>query len=307
MRQFYLLVPCTKRKALPPPSSLQVGSLPTELSVIDRARLWVRRLMQADSRLTPARSLYAGPAWTTVNRVAQHVEKHGGTVLVVSAGYGLIGLNAPLAAYDATFSRGQPNSVVPAKAGTDERATWWATVAEWSGPAGSGPRTVTELIRAAPDAAFLAVLSEPYQQALRTDLTTARQALRDGNLVIVGPASKALAGLHLPYTAALQRRVGGPQATLGVRLAARLLHDLAPESWSADHFRQTLAHWDADTPVSVRTPRARLDDDTLVAFIRQQMTTTPTVSAESLLAQLRRSGQACGKERFLRLHSRVQR
>lgn len=307
MRKFYLLVPCTKTKTLPPSPPLCAGALPTGLTTADRAGLWVRQLAEARGPLTPARALYAGPAWAVVRRLARRVEEHGGTVLVVSAGYGLVGLDAPLAAYDATFTRGQPNSVAPLAAGGDERPAWWAAVSEWAGPDAGGPRTVGDLVRRTPGASFLAVLSEPYLRALGPDLAAARTTLVGGDLAVLGPRTKALAGLHLPYASGLRGQAGGPLATLGLRLAERLLEELAPADWCAAGFQQALSGWgdEAVTPAPAR--RDRLDDDAVVAFIRRELTERPNASSATLLARLRRSGRACGQERFERLYSQPRR
>ena len=104
----HVVVTCTDRKRLPVPAGLQLRSVP---STGDRFDAWKKRLEQAE-RSTPALDLYAGEAWQVVRELAP-VAPSGHTVSrwVVSAGYGLIGINTQLSPYGAAFSAGKLDSV----------------------------------------------------------------------------------------------------------------------------------------------------------------------------------------------------
>jgi hypothetical protein len=307
MRKFYLLVPCTKTKTARTSAHLRASTLPRKLSAVDRARAWVKRLQQASGSRQPARSLYTGAAWQVAQRLSHRVEEQGGEVFVVSAGFGLVRLDAPLVSYDATFTLGQKSSVIPGKPRIDERPLWWQTVADWAGPEANRPRTVTSLVRSAPDASFLVVLSEPYLRALQPDLEAARSAVAGGSLAVLGPHLNSLVDLLLPFSVRLQGRVGGPRSTLGLCLAAQLLDSLDPSDWSVSGFRQTLGRWVEALPASRSAPRTRLNDTAVRDFIREELDKTPGASTGSLLGRLRRSGRACGQERFERLFSELPR
>ncbi len=77
------------------------------------------------------------------------------TLLVASAGYGLVSAAAQLKPYSATFARGI-DSVLSADESRDARkgqlTDWWNGLSSWSGPNGhKGPRSLEKLAKRFPD------------------------------------------------------------------------------------------------------------------------------------------------------------
>jgi hypothetical protein len=266
----------------------------------------VERLAAADGPATPASDLYCGDHWQHAKQVTGAVGRWGGRAWVLSASYGLIPVTAPLHSYSATFTARDPDSVFGRSAPTStEAGEWWDSLAEWPGPVPGSPRRLAGLASSDPDAALLVIASAAYLLAITPDLLAARGALSDpGRLIFVAAGAgpdHALTENMLPCNGTTQAVVGGPLASLNVRVAARLASVLPPARWSLASLREVIDGWRADAVPRGRVVRRSLDDAELRVLIRRALRETPSARPTSLLAGFRADGLACEQQRFARL------
>jgi hypothetical protein len=307
-----LIVSCTKRKTRDARASLRLRDLAGPATVEERVGAWIRRLRAERSGLLPARGLYCGDHWAVVRSIAEGVPGNGQAVRVwvCSAGYGLVTLDSHLAPYDATFTPGQPDSVVPSGLPAPREAipAWWAALCDWKGPEGAACRSIAAVAAAHPDDFLLVALSTDYLTAVAEDLRAASSALSEPDrLAVICAGADTLTGLDthlLPCDARLQAVAGGALASLNVRLAARVLGSSRKEL-SLARCRSLLRRWMSAEPERSAPARAPLTDDDVTGFIRQSLARAPGLRPTPLLQLLRKQGKACEHGRFVRLFQEV--
>jgi hypothetical protein len=277
--------------------------------VRERAEAWTERLKRGATRV--ARDLYAGEHWSIIKSLAAtgKSSQRPIEVWICSAGYGLINWDTLIVSYSATFSGGEPDSVV---AGTEasagaERAAWWAALARWRGPGPGGPRTITELVEEQPRTPLLVAASPWYVQAMASDLAAARQRMNTAaSLMLVSGGLRrcpdGLDGALLPCDARLSAVLGGSRASLNARLAKMIL--------DADKTGFTLEAWEArlsrllarQAPLECLRGRHATDPEVRAFIEKARRSPATTPSRTRLLGLLRDSGYACEQVRFRRLY-----
>ncbi|MER5418947.1 hypothetical protein [Streptosporangium roseum] len=293
----HIVVTCTNRKRVAITEQLRVRDLKIK-DVDTRCDEWIRRVSTAPAQV-PANDMYAGEHWLIARGLAGVVGDKA-TLWVCSAGYGLIPVETPIAAYAATFASGHEDSVALDAEGT---RLWWEGLSRWVGPRGGQPRSFAALAARYPESSIVAVLSDPYLRACSTDLREAASVLSDSdNLSVIGPAGRCaeIEDLVVPVTAALRTVVGGSLLSLNVRAAAHVLRE---SGLRGDAVRRPLltklmrAAIAAAPDVPHKPAGARMTDDEVRAFIRKRLEFGPT-SATPLLRELRSSGLSCEQARF---------
>lgn len=303
----HLVVTCANRKRGGLSPSLRARELDESSSIEARCRDWIRRLDKEPAN-TRVIDLYAGEYWQVAKRLREAVEPVA-SMWVCSAGYGLVPEEAHIAAYAATFSFGQDDSVASS---INDARRWWEVLAQWTGPVPGSPRTFAELSARYPDAVVIAVMSDAYLKPCADDLREAAGQLNaPDRFAIIGPGGRhpGLEDFIIPVTAAVQPVVGGSLLSLHARAARRVL-EMARER-QKPLTRPVLAELMAELkasapPVIARTAGEKLDDDQVFAFIRTAMAKEiGPVSATRLLRRLRDSGKSCEQARFKALFQKV--
>jgi hypothetical protein len=299
----HIVVTCTNRKTTSPSDFLKVRTLGRD-SVEARATDWIERLASSKAQAIAARDLYCGEHWTVVKSMHGEAAQFGRTVRiwVVSAGYGLLPLDAEVRSYAATFCSGHVDTV---GLGTSQ-TVWWQSLARWEGPAEGAPRSVTELIFESAGAPVLIALSPPYLYACTPDLLGAVQHAKPGQVSIVSAGTRG-GPLHawlLPCDARFQHALGGSLQALNVRIVSHLLrtHSGPIEQRSLSEALQELL---AVQPAVVRYERTKVTDDELVQFIVDQLADGGRLSHSRLLRIFRDSGGACEQARFRSVYESV--
>jgi hypothetical protein len=293
----HVVVTCTNRKRVAVTDELSARNMKAK-NVDEGCDEWVRRISTAPTRV-PASDMYAGEHWLIARGLAGVVGKNA-TLWVCSAGYGLIPVEAPIAAYAATFALGHEDSVAPDAEGTRQ---WWRGLSRWVGPQGGQPRSFAALAARYPDSSVVAVLSDPYLRACSTDLRDAASTLSDSdNLSVIGPAGRCaeIEDLVVPVTAALRTVVGGSLLSLNVRATAHVLKEsrLRGDAVRRPLLAKLMRAAIAAAPDAPHKPAgARMTDDEVRSFIRKRLEFGPT-SATPLLRELRSSGLSCEQARF---------
>ncbi len=302
-----LVVSCAKRKTREPRASLLLRAVRPGKTVGWRAAAWATRL-RAQSVTVPAGDLYAGEHWQIVRSIAER-SALSVRVWVVSAGYGLVRLDTPLAPYSATFTPGQADSVCAAggKVARVMLPEWWHTIANHLVPH-AGPRTIAAVAAAYPADFLLVALSGTYLSAVALDLAAAA-ALRGPEQIAVvsagGGTFEPPVPSMLPATGRLSGFAGGTMSALNVRLARRLLEELGPEPLTYTRCQATVESWCRQAPQRTMPARGRATDREVAEFIRRQLAATGPTSPTALLRRLRDTGRACGQARFADLYRRT--
>lgn len=304
----HIVLSCTnrKRKGAHPSQSRLRDVPPAPLAA--RAAVWVEMVANAPT-WGPARELYVGEYWQAGLDLARTSAGRTHTeVYVLSAGLGLVHLDAAVPGYGATFTRGHPDSVV---LGDDEsppavRRQWWAALAKWTGPDDRrGPRRLSELATS-PGARLLVCAGPDYIDATADDLRAAHEVLGDDRLMIVGSAEppEGLGDVWVQCPGQLRMRFGGSMSSTSVRLARAILEALGPaECMGARQARDFAATVLKDTQPLPRFHRDRLSDDDVLAWVRADAKAHPgTTNKTAALRRLRDEGRACEQSRFGRLY-----
>jgi hypothetical protein len=303
-RRLHVIAACTDRKTLP--IQLRFGKVAAGRRGETRAKTWWRALRSLKADTRPALDTYAGDHWSVVRSLPHEAWKRGwhATLWVLSAGYGLLPAETLIHGYSATFAYGHNDSVGKNAA---EIARWWAALSKKPLDGRSQPRSLTQLFRQDPSAAFLIVGSPNYLRAVEADLLRGiKAASREPRVVIVSSTSglraTGLAQWLVPSGRELQHNVHGGRVSLHARVARLIVrrsksHDFHPGK--VQKLCNRLAR-----PGSGRMPvRTTQSDADVRAFVREALRKNASASYTALLRRLRDSGRACEMRRFKRLYS----
>lgn len=256
------------------------------------------------------KELYSGDHWSIArdldgSKVGSRLRLR---VWVVSAGYGVLGLEDRIHSYSATFAVQHPDSVVGSRRGiapVQSQRQWWKFLTESRVTGSRQLRTIASLAAEYPRTPLIVAASEIYLQAVRDDLWEARQQLSDPKyLSIISAGSRDLDGMreHLvPCDARLESLVGGARRSLNMRVARHILREVGGAQPTLPVLRKRLTALLADAP-EVRTyDRRPLSDDQVLAFISKSVNREPQLRGTPLLRRLRDQGFACEYTRFMAL------
>lgn len=285
-----IVVTCTDRKSLPVPQRLRFRDVPSA-SPSERARDWRERL-QLGGEPRPLASLYQGEQWKESLALAEVARGEGyePSVLVASAGLGLLGLESHAPAYSATFSLGKPDAVAH---GMEDAAAWWEQLAH-------APEALNLASLRGP---VLLVLSRNYALALARDLT--ELGASGAEAALVGGAAEIVGITRIPSDAGLRRSLGGTLGSLNQRMANRFLQlSRGPDDWLSDDHLQRWNSWALEARHKEVFTRRRGSDSEIQAWLQAMAADNP-MSATWALREYRRQGNACEQSRFARLYREV--
>src|SRR5439155_3136851 len=148
--RLHVVVTCTRRKRVPTPPRLRLGSI----RVSDpqaRGREWVGRLRAERAPHLSASEMYSGDHWHVARSLLSQDQPL--QLWVASAGYGLVRPSQQLKPYSATFSLGPDSVLVGGRKGQRDliRREWWASITRAN--LGPGPiRTLRDVAASDPGA-----------------------------------------------------------------------------------------------------------------------------------------------------------
>lgn len=292
MRQLSLVVTCTDRKAAAPEAALQARSLPVG-TVKERSALWKERVENA-TRTHSLTELYRGDHWTQSRRLTAAAAKAGfdAQLWVASAGLGLQPVSAMAPSYAATFSTRHADSVASSAA---DGVQWWRHLQE-----GVGRATLPGLGQEGP---VLLVLSEVYAKAMEAELRALGAVASEA--LMVGGVEEIPGIQRVASDAGLRHALGGTLTSLNVRMAASWLQYCDDKRLTSPAANDSWRKWAASTSQPEQHNREPVSDEEVVAFIKEQITSSPGISRTRLLRALRDSGRACEQSRFAGLFIRT--
>lgn len=292
----HVVVSCTERKSAPAAPSLRVSEL-TRDGFDLRIASWLERIGSETPTLRAA-DLYQGEHWAvTRDLIADSRVK----VWVASAGYGLVHVQTLLAPYAATFSSRQADSITLATSPTavdSQRRAWWRTLREHSWQ-GNGQSMAALSV----DGPILVAASRSYLAAMRDELVEA-EAQSPGRVVLTttGAVPGELRHLRTAATGALRGVLGGSMQAVSVRLAAKIVDNIAESELTYETALNLTARLMAGASPLVRHARSPLTDAEVSAYIANALNTAKPPTCTALLRTMRDAGFACEQERFRRLY-----
>lgn len=315
MTTINIIVTCTKQKTMVAAPALQLRNLPST-SVPARVCAWKSRIDRCSGEACTARKLYSGDHWAVARSLEQlSGHRHKFKVWVISAGFGLLGLDQPISAYSATFSTRHPDSVVhpshvtAAALASEDKRLWWnqLTEQEWRR---ERPISLRQLAAEFPESPLVLAASANYLKAVQDDLRSARNLLNaPQQLILFSAGTEELGDLteHLvDCNARLQPLVGGILRSLNVRVLRHYLSTLGRRNVTLQDAQKMLKGWLDQAPERPKYDRESVTDDEVRSFVSSAFTTGKRVSRTGLLQQFRQSGRACEQNRFKALFSEVE-
>lgn len=94
-------------------------------------------------------------------------------------------------------------------------------------------------------------------------------------------------------------------SSLNVRLAAKVLREVAASDLNLPSLRQRFGDWVARSPAVIRVCRTPQGDEDVLAFLRAALKSQPHLRPTPLLRSLRDQGFACEYRRFVNLFQQV--
>lgn len=301
-----VVVTCTKRKRFTPHPKLRLRDIEAK-GLREGFAKWRERLEESCAETISARNLYSGDHWSVVRSLETVSLKSNllASIWVCSAGYGLVGMDADVRPYSATFSSDHPDSVQRLNQFNSPlcgKMLWWGLHQEMSGPESSKPRSISQVAAAEPDNPLFVVASKEYLRAMCKDVELARAELNDPELLcIISSGTRRLPRLEsniLPTSAVLQASVGGSLHSLNARLLRRILDECDPKGLTVPTLRSRIERWPKMTQEGRRPVGRRMADIEVRRYISEGLTEDRHASWSSLLRRLRDSGRACKQERF---------
>lgn len=295
------VVQCTssKRQANGPPPGLgDVVPSPVD----ERIAAWLQHRDLEDP--VPARDLYKGVGWSASLDLIEAIEAAGmeAAARVVSAGHGLVALNAGIAPYEATFAVGHPHGVEPESEHDHDARAWWVALH----PNASG-RPITALARKVD--AVLVAMSRLYVNAVADDLAEAMRHVPAIVFSAGGPHDNRLAAVSPVFDRRLREGadpfVPGSDQNLNQRVARRAVELLGKDVFDPDSVHELINTEMARRPAPERYDRRVSTDDAVTAFVTRSLQRDPTLTKTALLRQWRDIGRACEQRRFGELFANV--
>jgi len=308
MSALSLYTSCTQTKSVSPEKILCAGALKGD-SVFERHAVWRDRIDGWNGKRRTARDLYRGGHWSVVREIAE--SRRDLRCSVISAGYGLIPMDAKLAPYAATFAFGKEDSITRATGALalKENIEWWNRLCAWKPIGIDGARSLKASVSASPREIHLFALSPFYLDAIFEDLLCAREQLPDPSRLIVISGAKRRYGelnrsvVHAP--AALQTVLGGGLVSLNVRVAAEVIKRIPMRDLTPDEVRTFVTKLASTAKVRVYPKRDAASDDEVLYFLEKAIKRQEKPSYTNLLRSFRNSGRACEIKRFKQLFQRI--
>ncbi|MDQ0679684.1 hypothetical protein QFZ30_003066 [Arthrobacter pascens] len=276
-----LIVTCTDRKSAQPVEGLRVGNLPSA-HLKDRAIQWRNALAKERSRIC-LRELYQGDAWTQALKLEYSARRAGfdPTLVVASAGLGLVDADEEWPAYAATFSPRHADSI---GSGPKENRDWWRLMTD-------GQTNFTEQTAGQ----TLLVLSETYSAAMAADVSTLENR---EDVVVFGGSPEVPDHLRIPADRGLRSALGGTTGSLNLRTAVAWIESLSAPTLVAQRDHIEWRNWVQGTRKLEAYNRTVMSDADILSFLRDIRRVQPEISKSRALRVLRDSGSACEQKRF---------
>lgn len=264
---------------------------------------WTRRFDRANVERIKAVDLYCGNSWVPVRKLyGSGSPGQNARIWIVSAGQGLLSAGTEICPYSATFSPGQPDSVIPAQFSNNGVDAWWDGLIAWRRKLRQRVSSISEIAKLHPTEPLILALSSHYLAAVQNDILDARNALEDQEALIVissGSAKKGpLEESFLPCDSRFENKLGRGRTALNVRLLAAVLRKHTMEELRISHLRPRYEAMLKKLPDSSYPKRDASTDREVRKFIEMELRQDAKATHSRLLKVYRDNGRACEQSRF---------
>lgn len=303
-----VVVTCTARKTQPVPKSRMMRNFRRD-DLRLRFENWQSQLNHSGNQRKRVLDLYCGNSWSVVRNLC--VDSEIGRFIriwVVSAGYGLVGMDELVTSYAATFSKRERDSVIPRDLDGHSATDWWKLLVQHKHERGDDITSVTDIALRYPRDPLITVLSNDYFKAVSCDLECAASKMVDSDrlVIIAAGALKTgkLANNFLPCDARLEHVLGKSRMALNARILQLILAQFPPADIRATRLKSFFEPLLLRLPKSEYPLRTSSDDQTVAAYIRKELMARPDSKHTNLLKAYRATGRACEQKRFRSLFRR---
>ena len=222
--QIHLITNCTKNKRNVISASTAMLSEIKETTCFSRVHEWLKHIDGCEKRV-PALDLYVGEHWA----VAKEEYNRKRMLWILSAGWGVINAETPICPYDATFTKGDENSIFRSSKDEDESVInqnreWWKTLHEKR----SSDLTLEKLFNEFSGDCFFIAASPHYLNVIEPELIELKEkgiVTSENTFVITSGKGINEELKHLQYLVSEDfcSTLGGSRISLNIRLAKYLM------------------------------------------------------------------------------------
>ena len=277
-----------------------------ETTTYSRVNAWLKHINKCEKRVS-ALDLYVGEHWS----VAKEEYYRDRMLWIISAGWGVINAETSICPYDATFSKGDDNSIF--RSGNDEDGSiinqnreWWKILHEKR----SLDLSLEKIFNEFSGDCFFIAASPQYLNVIEPELIDLKEngVITSENTFVITSGkgiNKKLKDLQYLVSEDFCSTLGGSRISLNIRLARYLMDD----SESAKDIKTFVENkysslWDSAEPAK-KYNRKKLCDDEVIILIKKMIEFENINSASGGLKELRKSGMACEQKRFGRLFNKT--
>jgi len=296
----YVISNCTNSKKLSPSNDLILENY--YFNNIDKSLTkWKKNINSSISDLTPAKELYKGHSWQeTLKSIDILSKKFKTELLVSSAGYGLIDANKQISSYQATFSRGNINSIHNFKSSTLLTPTveWWDKVNNFN----------TSILNKS-NYIFITVSYE-YLIAMQNTIKELIETFGDKIFIIVLSKEK-LPKIYDNHILRFDTRFNsfekGTINSIISRFTKWFFNEIVTYDLELSNkiLQNHIDNFLLSFPVYTIPNRKQLSDTEILNIIKEQTKNKQITSKTKGLTNLRSQGYACSQDRYGKLYTKI--
>jgi len=295
----HLITNCTsnKRKFSSKPR-VELGGIKSN-NLLD-VKNWLNLLHRNEEKIV-AFDLYLGDHWS----IARDIYQQDRYVWVISAGWGLINIETPIYPYDATFAKGEFNSVAysdPQNSVIEQNRKWWNTlqknrILDFS---------IEKIFDDFSEDYFFIAVSPQYIKVIEPELVELKRngVITSKNTFIITSGKglqEPLQELQYLVSEDFCSILGGSRTSLNIRLARYLIDGCDISGDVQEFVASKYSLLCESSEPAKKYDRSKLTDEEVITFIKKVITLGKVCSATAGLKELRSEGMACEQKRFGRL------
>ena len=296
----YLLSNCTNSKSLIPQDSMLIKN--HSFNNIDTSiNNWEKNKESSTSNMIVAKELYKGHSWQETLKSVDILSQISTTKLLISsAGYGLINSDQKINSYQATFSKGNENSIYNFKNDSIAKPTtiWWDRINKFD---------ISKLDKSA--YVFINVSYE-YLIAMQNTIKQLIDIFKDKLFIIVLSKNK-LPDFYtkniLRFDTRFNSFENGTISSIIPRFSRWLFKEIVDKSLEFDNkeIQKHINNFLSKFSKYELPNRKQLTDENISNLIIKQIQTKNIKSKSNGLKDLRSQGYACSQERYGKLYTKV--
>lgn len=296
----YLISNCTNSKKLLPSNKLILENH-CFTNINKSLTKWKKNIKSSISDLTIAKELYKGLSWKeTLKSVDVLSRKFKTNLLVSSAGYGLIDSNKQISSYQATFSKGNPNSIHNFKSSIllSPTVEWWSNVNDFN---------ISTLNK---NSYMFISVSYEYLIAMQNTIKELIEIFRDKLFIIVLSKEK-LPEIYDNYILRFDTRFNsfekGTINSIIPRFTKWFFNEIVTHDLELSNkiLQNYIYNFLSSFPIYTTQNRKQLSDIEISNIINEQIGTKHITSKTKGLTNLRSQGYACSQNRYGKLYRKV--